>query len=333
MGLHINSLTYVIVVMAIGLLVDFLVHILLRYYETTGLTREEKVKETLRTMGASIFIGGATTFLSVCPLVLSTTHIFMTVFWAFLGIVVLGFTHGLILFPVVLSLIGPVRTHQQKGPPFQEELAKQPTGSSSESSTAKEETEIEAKDKAFQEIFQDEDEDEAEIKPASTEEELAALADRYKDPETKPVRFMGPSHDLERIEEGGPAGSHRHTPRNLAQVPSDEITHVDSRDDLGDREESSRNLKTLTTREASELPTAGMYCGAVDFRQFDVCNVHVMANNCKDTTEVVLSNVVPCCGEPVACHSSGIDELRHSRRHRRSPSPSRTGRNSRSQRG
>ena len=56
MGLRINSLTYVIIVMAIGLLVDFLVHILLRYYETDGVTREEKVKETLRTMGASMFV-------------------------------------------------------------------------------------------------------------------------------------------------------------------------------------------------------------------------------------------------------------------------------------
>jgi hypothetical protein len=138
MGLHINSLTYVIVVMAIGILVDFLVHILLRYYETTNSTREAKVQETLRTMGASMFVGGVTTFLSVCPLVLSTTHIFMTVFWAFAGIVALGFTHGLILLPVVLSLIGPVATHQGPPPPKEvesesKEISKRQTVSSTSS--------------------------------------------------------------------------------------------------------------------------------------------------------------------------------------------------------
>ena len=53
-GLTINPISYFTIVMAIGLLVDFLMHILLRYYETPGATRHEKVKETLETMGASI---------------------------------------------------------------------------------------------------------------------------------------------------------------------------------------------------------------------------------------------------------------------------------------
>jgi hypothetical protein len=46
--------------MSIGLLVDFLLHVLLRYYECPG-TRYEKTVETLRTMGSSVLIGGITT--------------------------------------------------------------------------------------------------------------------------------------------------------------------------------------------------------------------------------------------------------------------------------
>lgn len=76
-GIKINSVTYFIIVMAIGLLVDFLMHMLLRYYETKGTTRHEKVKETLETMGSSIMLGGFTTWLGVVPLAFSTTKIFM----------------------------------------------------------------------------------------------------------------------------------------------------------------------------------------------------------------------------------------------------------------
>ena len=79
-GIKINSVTYFIIVMAIGLLVDFLMHMLLRYYETKGRTRHEKVKETLETMGSSILLGGFTTWLGVVPLAFSTTKIFMVRF-------------------------------------------------------------------------------------------------------------------------------------------------------------------------------------------------------------------------------------------------------------
>ena len=72
-------MTYVTIVISIGLLVDFLMHVLLRYYETKGTTREAKVKETLETMGASMMLGGFTTWLGVIPMALSTTSIFMTI--------------------------------------------------------------------------------------------------------------------------------------------------------------------------------------------------------------------------------------------------------------
>jgi len=107
-GLYINVVTYVVMVVSIGLLVDFLLHIILRYYESPGATREAKVKETLVTMGVSIMLGGLSTFLGTIPLAFSTSEVLRTVFIGFFAMVTLGVTHGLILLPVILSLVGPL---------------------------------------------------------------------------------------------------------------------------------------------------------------------------------------------------------------------------------
>ena len=109
-GLHINAVTYVCLTVSIGLLVDFIMHILLKYYESKAATREEKVKDTLKTMGISIMVGGLSTFLAVIPLAFSTSVIIGTVFTAFLSMITLGVAHGLIFLPVVLSLVGPNMT-------------------------------------------------------------------------------------------------------------------------------------------------------------------------------------------------------------------------------
>jgi Niemann-Pick C1 protein len=114
-GAHVNTVSYIALVMSIGLLVDFILHILLRFYECSG-TRDEKVRETLRTMGSSILIGAISTFLGIIPLGFSTSEIFSTIFIAFIGLVILGSTHGLIFLPVVLSMVGPVESIRKSEP-------------------------------------------------------------------------------------------------------------------------------------------------------------------------------------------------------------------------
>merc|ERR1712174_135600 len=112
-GINVDVVVYVSLVMSIGLLVDFVMHTLLRYYESPG-TREEKTVEMLRTMGASISIGAISIFLGAIPLAFSASVLFFTIFVAFLGMVVLGSAHGLILLPVLLSIFGPEDEQEEK---------------------------------------------------------------------------------------------------------------------------------------------------------------------------------------------------------------------------
>merc|ERR1712150_468419 len=109
-GLHVGPVMYIGTVMSIGLMVDFVMHVTLRYLETAGTSRTAKTKETLETIGASLLVGGFSTILGVLPLAFSSSEIFFTVFIIFFGLILLVLLHGLVLLPVLLSMIGPLES-------------------------------------------------------------------------------------------------------------------------------------------------------------------------------------------------------------------------------
>ena len=90
-GIDVNGVTYVSLLMAIGLLVDYMMHVTLRYYETPeSASRDAKVKDVLRTIGASVMLGGLSTFLGIVPLMFSASDIIFTFVVTFSGVVFLG---------------------------------------------------------------------------------------------------------------------------------------------------------------------------------------------------------------------------------------------------
>eukprot|EP01043_Picozoa_sp_COSAG02_P012685 COSAG02_NODE_493_length_21166_cov_13.181318_14_plen_122_part_00 len=71
-------------------------------------TRDAAVSAMLQEIGPPVFLGGLTTLIGIAPLAASNSNIFRTFFKMFFGIIVYGVGHGLVLMPVILSLLGSV---------------------------------------------------------------------------------------------------------------------------------------------------------------------------------------------------------------------------------
>jgi hypothetical protein len=113
-GIRFNVISMINLVMAVGLSVDYTLHVCHAFLATPGTDRVASVKYTLRTMGKSVLKGGGTTLVGTLPMAFSRSTIFRTFFALLFSTVVYGMAVGLVLIPVVLSLLPmPRATHLQ----------------------------------------------------------------------------------------------------------------------------------------------------------------------------------------------------------------------------
>lgn len=112
---QINGVSVVNLITAVGLSVEFSVHIMLKFAGTKG-SRLERAKIAVSEMGSSVLVGITTTkFLGVSVLAFAPSPIFtLYYFRMYMAIIVLGSFHGLVILPLVLSLIGPKHANEKK---------------------------------------------------------------------------------------------------------------------------------------------------------------------------------------------------------------------------
>eukprot|EP00051_Salpingoeca_urceolata_P035122 m.28290 g.28290 ORF g.28290 m.28290 type:complete len:877 (+) comp8799_c0_seq1:695-3325(+) len=105
-GIDFNSVSAINLVIAVGLAVDSSVHIAHSFLVAKG-TKDERAVECVNHIGSSVTNGSISTFLAVLPLAASQSYIFSVFFRCLITIIGFSFFHGVLVLPVVLSLVGP----------------------------------------------------------------------------------------------------------------------------------------------------------------------------------------------------------------------------------
>jgi hypothetical protein len=115
-GDYMNMVTAINLVLAIGLCVDYSVHVCHSFISAQG-THDERARYALKTIGVPVFNGGLTTLLATLVLSVASSYVFQVFFRMFLLIVIFGLYFGMVVLPVVLSLVGPAALPIDKNTP------------------------------------------------------------------------------------------------------------------------------------------------------------------------------------------------------------------------
>ena len=113
-GVRLDGVALINLIMCIGFSVDFSAHICYHYL-TAGSedqlalnhSSKNRIKASLYALGIPIVQGATSTILGVCGLAFAPSYLFVTFFKMIFLVIMLGAFHGMILLPVLLSLMGP----------------------------------------------------------------------------------------------------------------------------------------------------------------------------------------------------------------------------------
>lgn len=104
---NLDSISMVNLNMCIGFSVDFTSHICYAYMSAKADDSNAKTKESLYSLGLPVFQGAVSTILGVFALLFVGSYIFMVFFKMIFLVTIFGALHGVLLLPVLLSLVNP----------------------------------------------------------------------------------------------------------------------------------------------------------------------------------------------------------------------------------
>eukprot|EP00752_Nemacystus_decipiens_P003669 g3381.t1 len=92
-GLDVNSLTVIELIMAVGLVVDYMVHVVHYFlHQDPNVPKDIRIADGLGEIGPSVVVGAATTFSGIMPMAFASNHVFRVFLKMF--IIIIGFGHS-----------------------------------------------------------------------------------------------------------------------------------------------------------------------------------------------------------------------------------------------
>ncbi|GMH52187.1 hypothetical protein TrRE_jg9523 [Triparma retinervis] len=103
-GMHFNMMTSIMLIVGVGLCVDFSAHSAHAFLHSRKDAPHDKVRDALDTVGVSIWNGAFSSILAMLPMCLCQSY-FVTTWWRVISLVIaLGIFYGLCVVPVLLTL-------------------------------------------------------------------------------------------------------------------------------------------------------------------------------------------------------------------------------------
>ena len=121
-GLSFNLMTAINMTFALGVAVDYSSHIAHTYLsvkapsslQSDSSRRDYKARKAISQMGSSVAHGACSTLICVLVLGLAKVYTVVVFFKCWVCLVTFGFLNGIVLLPVLLSLVGPLEENLGK---------------------------------------------------------------------------------------------------------------------------------------------------------------------------------------------------------------------------
>ncbi len=113
-NLSLSAIKTIQLLIAVGLCLNFTVHISHSFMTATGKSRNERVSMALEKVGGIILNEAVSLFLGISLLGFGSSYLVTSFFKCMIDVIGLGLLHSVILLPVLLTFIGPRRTFQPR---------------------------------------------------------------------------------------------------------------------------------------------------------------------------------------------------------------------------